>query len=129
VFNGLGGTPKWLATLNTDYTYRDATVSLQTRYIGAAKIDPALIGPDDPDYSPALPNSVNINRVGQRFYFNLSGSYNLLEQEGRKAQVYFVVENLFNKDPPWEIGSGAGTNGQFYDTLGRLYKLGARIGF
>jgi outer membrane receptor protein involved in Fe transport len=129
VFNGLGGTPKWLATLNTDYSYRDATVSLQTRYIGAAKIDPALIGPDDPRYSPSLPNSVNVNRVGARFYFNLSGTYNLLENEGRRAQLYLSVENLLNKDPPWEIGSGAGTNGQFYDTLGRLYKLGARVSF
>ncbi len=129
VFNGLGGTPKWLATLNTDYTYRNATVSLQTRYIGGATIDPTLVGPDDPSYSPALANSVNINRVGARFYFNLSGNYNLLESEGRKAQLYFVVENLLNKDPPWEIGSGAGTNGQFYDTLGRLYRLGARISF
>lgn len=129
VFNGLGGTPKWLATLNTDYTYGPATISLQTRFIGAAKIDPALIGPDDSNYSPALPNSVNINRVGERFYFNLSSSYNLLEKEGRKAQVYLSIENLLNKDPPWEIGSGAGTNGQFYDTLGRLYRLGARVSF
>jgi iron complex outermembrane receptor protein len=129
VFNGLGGTPKWLATLNTDYAWRGATVSLQTRYIGAAKIDPALIGPDDPAFSPALANSVNVNRVGARFYFNLSGNYNVWDKGTRKAQVYAIVENLLDKNPPWEIGSGAGTNGQFYDTLGRMYKVGARFSF
>jgi outer membrane receptor protein involved in Fe transport len=130
VFNGLGGTPNWVGTLNTTYTYKKAMVSLQTRYIGGAKINTQFIGPDDPNYSPSLSNSVNINYVKTRLYFTLSGTYDVIKEDsGRKLQVFGVVENLLDKDPPWQIGSGAGTNGQFYDTLGRTFKLGARFTF
>ncbi len=130
VFNGLGGTPNWVGTLNTTYTYKRAMVSLQTRYIGGARINTAFVGPDDPNYSPALSNSVNINYVKTRLYFNLSGTYDITKNaNGRKVQTFFVVENLLDKDPPWQIGSGAGTNGQFYDTLGRTIKVGARFSF
>jgi hypothetical protein len=29
--------------------------------------------------------------------------------------------------PPWELGAGAGNNGQFYDTIGRTYQAGAPV--
>jgi outer membrane receptor protein involved in Fe transport len=129
VFNGLGGAPHWQWTLNTDYTLGPATISLQTRFIGAANIDPTLIGPDNKNYSPALSNSVNVNKVGDQWYFNLSGTYNLFQGERTRLQAFLVINNLFDKNPPWEIGTGAGTNGQFYDTIGRTYQAGLRFKF
>jgi outer membrane receptor protein involved in Fe transport len=130
VFNGLGGTPNWVGTLNTTYTYKRAMVSLQTRYIGGARISTQFVGPDDPGYSPSLSNSININYVKARLYFTLSGTYDILTRaNGKKVQSFFVIENALDKDPPWQIGSGAGTNGQFYDSLGRTFKIGARFSF
>lgn len=129
VFNGLGGAPHWQWTLNTDYSYGPATISLQTKFIGSALIDPTLIGPDDPKYSPLLANSVNVNRVGDQWYFNLSGTYNIRDTGGTRLQAFAVINNLFDKDPPWEIGGGAGTNGQFYDSIGRTFQAGLRFKF
>jgi outer membrane receptor protein involved in Fe transport len=129
VFNGLGGAPHWQWTLNTDYNWGPATISLQTRFIGAANIDPTLIGPDNPRYSPTLSNSVNVNKVGDEWYFNLSGTYNIIRGGRTQLQAFLVINNLFDKDPPWEIGTGAGTNGQFYDTIGRTYQAGVRFKF
>jgi iron complex outermembrane receptor protein len=129
VFNGLGGAPHWQWTLNTDYSRGPATVSLQTKFIGSANIDPALIGPDNKNYSPTLSNSVNVNRIGDRFYFNLSGNYTIRQTDSTRLQAFAVINNLFDSRPPWELGTGAGTNGQFYDTIGRTYQAGLRFKF
>ncbi|HEY4032240.1 MAG TPA: TonB-dependent receptor [Caulobacteraceae bacterium] len=129
VFNGLGGAPHWQWTMNTDYNLGPATISLQTRFIGSALIDPTLIGPDNKNYSPTLSNSVNVNRVGDEWYFNLSGTYNIVTNDRIRLQAFAVINNLFDKNPPWEIGSGAGTNGQFYDSIGRTYQAGIRFKF
>jgi iron complex outermembrane receptor protein len=129
IFNGLGGAPHWQWTMNTDYNLGPATISLQTRFIGAANIDPTLIGPDNKNYSPSLSNSVNVNQVGDQWYFNLSGTYNIVQNGRTRLQAFAVINNLFDKSPPWEIGSGAGTNGQFYDTIGRTYQAGVRFKF
>jgi iron complex outermembrane receptor protein len=129
VFNGLGGAPHWQWTLNTDYSRGPATVSLQTRYVGSANIDPTLIGPDNPNYSPLLQNSVNVNKIGAQWYFNLSGTYNIRDNGKTRLQAFAVVNNLFDHNPPWELGTGAGTNGQFYDTIGRTYQAGLRFKF
>jgi iron complex outermembrane receptor protein len=129
VFNGLGGAPHWQWTLNTDYTRGPATISLQTRFIGSAIIDPTLIGPDNPNYSPLLQNSVNINKINDQWYFNLSGTYTIRDSGRQRLQAFAVINNLFDHDPPWQLGTGAGTNGQFYDSIGRTYQAGLRFKF
>ena len=126
---GAGGTPTWRGTLNTAYTHGRATVQVQTRYLGPVKINPALIGPDDPNYSPTRSNSVNVNRIKSRVYFNLSATYDIVNTDKRKVQLYGTIENLLNKDPPWQGGFGAGTNGQFYDGIGRFFNFGMRLSF
>lgn len=129
VFNGLGGAPHWQWTLNTDYSRGPFTISLQTKYIGQAIIDPTLIGPDNPKYSPTLSNSVNVNQVKGRAYFNLSGTWNFRQTDRTRLQGFVVVNNLLDTNPPWELGTGAGNNGQFYDTIGRTYQAGIRFKF
>ncbi|MGZ3364089.1 MAG: TonB-dependent receptor plug domain-containing protein [Caulobacteraceae bacterium] len=129
IFNGLGGAPHWQWTLNTDYNLGPATVSLQTRFIGAANIDPTLIGPDNKNYSPTLSNSVNVNQIGDQWRFSLSGTYNIIQGDRMRLQAFAVINNLFDTNPPWELGTGAGTNGQFYDTIGRTYQAGLRFKF
>jgi len=52
-------------------------------------------------------------------------------------QLFGVVDNLFNKQPPFASGASAfglsngngGTNPVFYDTLGRMYRVGVRMTF
>jgi outer membrane receptor protein involved in Fe transport len=133
VLDGLGGTPKWVGTLNTTYNWGRAMLSLQSRLIGSAHVSTAplatrLVGPDDPNYNPANPYTINSNKVSTRVYFTLSGSYDIIKQsaDGRKLQAYFVIDNLLDKDPPNYAGIGNGN--QFYDAYGRAFKVGFRFG-
>ena len=125
IVNGMGGSPDWTGTLNTTYSYKKARVLLQSRFLSDAKIDPTLIGPDDKDYKPSNPQSININKIKARAYFNLSATYDL-NPWGRKVQLYGRIDNLLDKDPPWQI-SGPGVNGMFYDSIGRQYRVGVRF--
>ena len=132
-FEGLGGTPKWVGTLNSTYSIGRAVLSLQTRYLSSAHVSTAplatrLMGPDNPAYNPANPNTINVNLVSQRVYFTLSGTYDIIPKtaDGRKLQAYFVIDNLLDKDPPNYAGIGNGN--QFYDAYGRAFKVGFRFG-
>ncbi len=47
-------------------------------------------------------------------------------------QVFASITNVFDKDPPFSANNTFGTggvNGAFYDTLGRMYRVGLRMGF
>ena len=70
--------------------------------------------------------------------FTLSGNYTFKDVGPTNTlQVFGVIDNLFNKQPPFASGSGAfgltngngGTNAIFYDTLGRMYRVGVRMSF
>jgi outer membrane receptor protein involved in Fe transport len=132
VLDGLGGTPKWVGTLNTTYTFWKAMLSLQTQYRSGARVSTAplatrLIGPDDKNYNPANANTINVNKVKQRVYFTLSGTFDIVKNEdGRKLQAFFLINNLLDKDPP--NYAGIGNNNQFYDAFGRSYRVGVRFG-
>jgi outer membrane receptor protein involved in Fe transport len=54
--------------------------------------------------------------------WNLSLQYDVIrEADGQDLQVYFNIDNLFDKDPPliWSFVSN-------YDVLGRYFKFGVR---
>jgi outer membrane receptor protein involved in Fe transport len=52
-------------------------------------------------------------------------------------QIYGVVDNLTDKQPPFASGitqfglanAFGGTNATFFDTLGRMYRVGLRMKF
>jgi hypothetical protein len=54
---------------------------------------------------------------------------------GETGEVYFVAENLLDRDPPLIAGSLSSgfyqgqANARFYDRLGRMLRLGARFKF
>jgi outer membrane receptor protein involved in Fe transport len=131
-FEGLGGTPKWVATLNSTYTLGKAMLSLQTRYLSSALVSTGplatrLMGPENKLYNPANANTINVNKVKQRVYFTLSGSYDFIKNaDGRKVSAFFMIANLLDKDPP--IYAGIGNGNQFYDSYGRTYRVGVRFG-
>ena len=70
--------------------------------------------------------------------FTLSGTYNLKNiGAADNLQLFAVIDNLFDKQPPFASGASAfglsngngGTNPVFYDTLGRMYRVGLRMTF
>jgi iron complex outermembrane recepter protein len=103
---------------------------LQVRHIAPGRFNVTYIGPDEAGYDPLLPNSVSDNKVAAVTYVNLNAQYQLLDTEAASVELFGVVNNLFDKDPPNDIPSSFGpTNNVLYDVVGRSFKVGVRVGF
>lgn len=124
---GLPGLPDWLVDATIGYDSGPLSLTVQSRYIPAGYNDVTRVGPDDPDYNPALPNSTNRNRLSSRVYFNLFGSYDFRLGGERSLQLFGGINNLFDRDPPSIHNDQIGTNGILFDTIGRTYRVGLRV--
>jgi outer membrane receptor protein involved in Fe transport len=130
-------TPKWVGDFSVTYLRGPATVTLQSRWTGAGKLnnEAPFTGPGDPGYDPNVVGSVDNNHVGNYFNFNLNASYDVKWEGFETSQFFLSVSNLFDRDPPYSSGSTfgiggiGGVNGVFYDTLGRSYRIGMRVKF
>jgi outer membrane receptor protein involved in Fe transport len=120
--------PDWLWTLDVNYIVGQFTGNAQVRYVSDAVRDTTLIGPDNPAYNPALPNTISDNTVPAALYLNLSAQYDLVRDGDKRVQIYGVVNNVLDKDPP-EGAGGFASGFVNYDLLGRLYRAGVRFNF
>lgn len=120
---GATSVPHW--QLNGSLTFERPrwSMSLIGRWIEGGIVDATLVQPGDKDYNAASPISVGDMNVSSRFYLNWSGSVNVIETGTRKLQFYALVNNVFNKEPPFPNTQLAG----FYDRIGRAYKVGIRF--
>jgi outer membrane receptor protein involved in Fe transport len=110
-----GGVPKWLHNLSLTYSLDRFSGTVQTRIVAGNKLDALAI--------PGTSTSANIYRVPGAAYVNLSLSYDLLERSsGHQVQLFGVVDNLFDKVPPFPVVQNA-----FYDIIGRAFKVGVRF--
>jgi outer membrane receptor protein involved in Fe transport len=126
-FNRTPGVPKWAADAFVDYSHGPAKFGLQARYVGAGKFGTILHeGAGDA-------NSVSDNHVPAFVYLTASASYRLRAKGTRSAELFAVVNNLLDTDPPMIPSGAAGginessTNGQFYDVVGRFFRAGIRF--
>lgn len=85
--------------------------------------------------STADRRTVNTNRIDGAFYFDVNANYDFAI-DNAKAQVFISIRNLANSDPVL-VGNGPTgnntpaypqTNRALYDVLGRVFRLGFRIG-
>ena len=125
--DGVGGIPHYQANTFLTWTLEPVSITLQNRYVGGGKFSPIYVGPQDPGYSPYLSNSINDNWIGSRFYTNLSASYDVIYTDKKKLQVYAVINNLFNLNPPVDPGAASSTNSELFDPIGRYFTIGARM--
>lgn len=113
---------RWLASASYDSSHFTATVT--ERFIGAGKINKAWVEGVD----------IDNNHVPAVFYTDLTLGFKM-PAFGKGAQVYFAVQNLFDRDPPVAPIYGAtgflstGTNAYLYDVIGRQFRVGARFKF
>ena len=125
-FNRVPGVPKWTADAFLDYTRGPAHVGLQARYIGRGVFSTDL-------HVGTGANSVNHNKVPAFLYLNATGSYRFQLGGNRSVELFGIVNNLLDKDPPMIPSGAAGginessTNGQFYDVVGRFFRAGIRF--
>ena len=71
----------------------------------------------------------NTNKVPEIWYTDIGFTYNI-NKFGHDEQLYFAVNNLFNKAPPINVISptsfSSPTNG-VYDRDGRYFSIGVRF--
>lgn len=124
--------PELRYLLSATYSNAPLSVTLTARGLGSGKYNNAFIEcvSNCPDAIAAHP-TINNNHVDGVTYVDLAFSYQLLDN----AEVYFVAENMLDKDPPLIAGSrsngfyaGQG-NTRFYDRLGRMLRTGVRFNF
>jgi len=120
------GLPRYTINGYITYTGDPFSAQVQIRHISSGRYQVTNIGPDESGYSPDLPNSINDNRVKAVTYVNV----NFQLKVNDRFELFGVVNNLFDKDPPRNIPSSFGpTNPVLYDVLGRAYRMGVRLSF
>lgn len=121
------GQPEWAFNGTVNYAQGPFGASLQARYIDSGILDVRYLQPGDAGYSTKSPFSVNDNSIDSIIYTTLSLRYDLpLEMP---MQLSLTVNNLFDKDPPLAPGGSYPTNTQFFDQVGRAFRIGLRSQF
>lgn len=122
---GATNAPHWVLNGSIGYGDERLRTSLNARWVQGGRLDNALVGPDSPDYDPTSPISIADNTIKGRVYLNLSASYRLFGDDDQHLEVYGVVNNLTNVDPPFPAVAIAG----LYDRIGRNVTLGVRFAY
>ena len=117
------GVPDWTVNGNIAWQRDRLKLGVHATYISKGKFDALFVGPEDAGYSPTLANSVNSNRVDDAILFDLNASYEVLDG----VEVFGVIDNLLDSDPPLAASAQGGTNQVFFDPVGRYFKAGARV--
>ncbi|AXB80129.1 TonB-dependent receptor (plasmid) [Novosphingobium sp. P6W] len=118
--NTVASVPSWVVNTNLSYEVGRFQMLAQGRFISAGKYDNAYV------------EGVNINdnSIPSRFYVNLSAQYKLLDSDLGNVEIFAVINNLMDKDPPLVPVYGVGaTNFAYYDVIGRSGKVGVRFKF
>ncbi|WP_159794187.1 TonB-dependent receptor domain-containing protein [Croceibacterium salegens] len=131
-FGSFNTSPHWQGNLLVTTVQGPFTGTVQVRYVGSGRfytLTPSggsPIDPTDPGYDNTNPNSINNNHVASATYVNLSASYDIMEE----LQLFGSINNLFDHDPPVAPGgNGYPTNPVYFDTYGRLWRVGVRVKF
>jgi outer membrane receptor protein involved in Fe transport len=116
------GYPKWL--LNGTITYDQGPIGLDlvARFVSSGLYNTTYV-PGDLDS--------RFTTIASNLTFNLGARYRLRSFPG-EPELYFNIQNLFDKDPPLVPGNsliGFQTNSTLYDTMGRYFSGGVRVAF
>lgn len=122
----LGGSPKWTGNLVVSYRLGGFNAGVQVKAFTGVKYSPDYVGPDEADYNPAAANSINIGRFPSMAYLNLNASYDF-EVGDHRMQVFGIVNNALNSDPPVLVTAALNSGGNPYDLVGVNFRAGVRI--
>ncbi|MEO8313595.1 MAG: TonB-dependent receptor [Pseudomonadota bacterium] len=118
----LGGTgvPHWLGNATITYNVANFSASLQGRFIQGGNIDNLA--------KPGTSTSANLYTVPAETLWNLSASYDIVPRStGRQIQVFGIVSNLFDSNPPFPFVPTSLISSPYYDGFGRAFRAGVRM--
>ncbi len=114
VTHGSIGYSRHQGVLSVNYNNDGFGAFASFNYTGKARFDP-----DEAD------NFRTPNGVGSVVFVNLGLNYEINDRFG----VRFVVDNVFDQQPPFPSPIGGGTVTYFPGVLGRYFRFGASVGF
>ena len=125
--------PAWNGQLSVTYSNDPMRFTWTERYVSSGKMFADVIACTSacPNPVPAGLQTMDQNHMPSYYLANLSMSYALYKNGGSSAELYFNVDNVFDKDPPLVAESGVTynpmTEASIYDTYGRSFRLGLRF--
>jgi iron complex outermembrane recepter protein len=111
----LGAIPKLTVNMTQTFTLGNASLSAQGLFVSRGTIDNTF------NSTPAL--SINSNSIGSVVYLNLYGSYDLNDH----VQFSASIRNALDHAPPLSPYPNLPEpqfNGQYYDVIGRAFRIG-----
>lgn len=127
IFNGVSGyaVPTFRGNASITVQAGRLSVTPQLLYTSAGKYNNVWTDVS----TPTKQADINDNSIPAVAYVNLSFSYDILGEN--RLQLFGVVNNLFDKDPPPvpSFTSGQAANTVLYDAIGRYFRIGVRAKF
>jgi len=120
------GVPDWIVDGIVTLDSGPFSISTHGRYIPEGSYNVDFVGPQDEGFDITLPNSINDNRVGDRFYTDLTLTWRV-EDGPSQAEFFLAANNLFDVDPPPAPSALGMTNQVLFDQIGRRYRVGVRL--
>ncbi len=110
--------PTWLGNYSLVYSVGRFSGGVSFRYISPGVLQSTSV-------TGTATTRLN-NKLGSQTTTNFQASYRLIDREGRRLQFYVVINNAFNRGPPFPIFAATQWP-NFYDTLGTVMRAGLRF--
>lgn len=108
------GDPKHSFTANINIDHGPVNFLWQTQYFGKGVWD-----------ADAAPDAYEINGVGDWWLFNASLGFDVTE----KFEMRLIVDNVFDKKPPFPAPAAGGTITYYSGVLGRYFRVSGKVKF
>jgi outer membrane receptor protein involved in Fe transport len=126
---GPGSVPKWKWMAIQSFDADRFSLMIQERWFsdGVFGSQYVVCGAGSCPVSTVNYPTIDYNTMKGAFYVDIGGTYKI----GKRAQAYFKVDNLFNRDPEPspQTNTGIDVNPSLYDVIGRMYRVGLRYSF
>jgi iron complex outermembrane receptor protein len=126
--------PPWNGSLSISYSNDPIRVTFNEQYISGGKMYRDMIqcaAGSCPTPIPAGVQTIESNHVDAYYKTDMSIAYSLYKEGKSNAELYFNIDNLFDRDPPAiaQTGNAYGpqTNASLFDVYGRSFRLGVRF--
>ena len=110
--------PTWVANYSASYSLGRFTGGVSFRYISPGVLESTSV-------TGTATTRLN-NKIGSQTITNFQASYVVFDNDGRRLQLYGVINNAFNRGPPFPIYPVTQWPA-FYDTLGMVMRAGVRF--
>jgi outer membrane receptor protein involved in Fe transport len=122
------GIPDWKVKLSQGWSTDNFGVTISERWISDGVYSNEYIEcQTNCPVSTITRQTIDNNQMKGALYVDVGGTYRATDN----VTAYFMVDNIFNKDPEPAPGTTVsyGINPYLYDALGRMYRVGFRTNF